>query len=142
MHVLLIHQAFAGPNDPGGTRHYELASGLVARGHRVTVITSAVTYMTGEARVLREACARTVRRKVASFDCGFWSLYEHSGTRLPMLASPFYHGLHISQLSITARLLDMPELVRWAERWREYGRSALYRRRAFVQKAAFKLLYY
>ena len=28
MHILLIHQAFAGPNDPGGTRHYELASGL------------------------------------------------------------------------------------------------------------------
>ena len=95
-----------------------------------------------EASHLLEACARTVRRNVASFDCGFWSLYEHSGTRLPMLASPFYHGLHISQLSITARLLDMPELVRWAERWREYSRSALYRRRAFVQKAAFKLLYY
>jgi glycosyltransferase involved in cell wall biosynthesis len=50
MHVLLIHQAFAGPDDPGGTRHYELAAGLVARGHRVTVITSAITYMTGEAR--------------------------------------------------------------------------------------------
>src|SRR5262245_47692564 len=24
MHILLIHQAFAGPDDPGGTRHYEL----------------------------------------------------------------------------------------------------------------------
>jgi len=45
-----------------------------------------------EARRLLESCARTVRRKVASFDCGFWSLYEHSGTRLPELASPFYHG--------------------------------------------------
>jgi heparosan-N-sulfate-glucuronate 5-epimerase len=95
-----------------------------------------------EARGLLEACARTVRRNVASFDCGFWSLYEHSGTRLPMLASPFYHGLHISQLSITARLLDMPELTRWAEQWQEYGRSALCRRRALMQKAAFKLLYY
>src|SRR5437773_2992475 len=55
MHVLLIHQAFAGPNDPGGTRHYELASGLVARGHRVTVITSAVTYMTGAVRAAEAA---------------------------------------------------------------------------------------
>src|SRR5437899_12528588 len=50
MHVLLIHQAFAGPDDPGGTRHFELASSLVARGHRVTVITSAITYMTGGVR--------------------------------------------------------------------------------------------
>src|SRR5262249_19381683 len=95
-----------------------------------------------DARGLLEACVRTVRRNVASFDCGFWSLYEHSGTRLPMLASAFYHGLHISQLSITARLLDMPELARWADRWQDYTRSTFSRRRAFVQKAAFKLLYY
>jgi glycosyltransferase involved in cell wall biosynthesis len=47
MHVLLIHQAFAGPDDPGGTRHYELGSSLVAHGHRVTVIASAVNYLTG-----------------------------------------------------------------------------------------------
>jgi heparosan-N-sulfate-glucuronate 5-epimerase len=95
-----------------------------------------------EAWPLLEACVRTLRRHVADFDCGFWSLYEQSGTRLPMLASPFYHRLHISQLTVTARLLDMPELLPWAERWRGYARSAICRRRAFVQKAAFKLLYY
>jgi glycosyltransferase involved in cell wall biosynthesis len=49
MHVLLIHQVFAGPDDPGGTRHYEIGRALGARGHRVTVITSAVNYLTGEA---------------------------------------------------------------------------------------------
>jgi lipopolysaccharide/colanic/teichoic acid biosynthesis glycosyltransferase/glycosyltransferase involved in cell wall biosynthesis len=48
MHVLLIHQAFAGPDDPGGTRHYEIGCRLVAQGHRFTVITSAVNYLTGE----------------------------------------------------------------------------------------------
>src|SRR5690606_27172915 len=36
MHVLLVHQAFAGPRDPGGTRHFELASELALRGHRTT----------------------------------------------------------------------------------------------------------
>jgi glycosyltransferase involved in cell wall biosynthesis len=49
MHVLLIHQAFAGPEDPGGTRHFELARHLVSRGHRVTIIASAVNYLTGTA---------------------------------------------------------------------------------------------
>jgi glycosyltransferase involved in cell wall biosynthesis len=49
MHVLLIHQVFAGPDDPGGTRHYEIGRQLVARGHRFTVITSAVNYLTGAA---------------------------------------------------------------------------------------------
>lgn len=46
MHVLLIHQAFASPNEPGGTRHFELASFLAAQGHRVTVIASATSYLT------------------------------------------------------------------------------------------------
>src|SRR5207247_6170429 len=53
MHVLLIHQAFAGPDDPGGTRHYELGSHLVAKGHRFTVITSRINYLTGAATTQR-----------------------------------------------------------------------------------------
>ncbi len=48
MHILLIHQAFAALDEPGGTRHHELARFLVTRGHRVTVITSAVSYLTGD----------------------------------------------------------------------------------------------
>jgi glycosyltransferase involved in cell wall biosynthesis len=48
MHVLLIHQIFAGPDDPGGTRHYEIGRYLVEHGHRVTIIASAVKYLTGE----------------------------------------------------------------------------------------------
>ena len=47
MHILLIHQAYAGPQDPGGTRHHELASYLAARGHRTTIIASEVSYLTG-----------------------------------------------------------------------------------------------
>jgi glycosyltransferase involved in cell wall biosynthesis len=48
--ILLIHQAFCGPNDPGGTRHYELGRRLVALGHRFTVITSRYNYLTGKDR--------------------------------------------------------------------------------------------
>src|SRR5512143_1742351 len=48
MHILIIHQAFASLQEPGGTRHYELARLLAARGHRVTVIASPVSYITGE----------------------------------------------------------------------------------------------
>jgi glycosyltransferase involved in cell wall biosynthesis len=51
MHILLIHQAFASLDEPGGTRHFELARMLVARGHQVTVIASSVSYITG-ARVV------------------------------------------------------------------------------------------
>lgn len=48
MHILLIHQAFAALDEPGGTRHYELARYLARRGHRVTIIASPVSYLTGQ----------------------------------------------------------------------------------------------
>src|SRR5574340_89300 len=47
MHILLIHQAFASLDEPGGTRHFEFARMLVASGHQVTVIASPVSYITG-----------------------------------------------------------------------------------------------
>ena len=47
MHILLIHQAFAALDEPGGTRHHELARYLAGRGHTVTIIASAVSYLTG-----------------------------------------------------------------------------------------------
>ena len=48
MHILLIHQAFASLQEPGGTRHYELARYLAEKGHRITVIASPVSYLTGK----------------------------------------------------------------------------------------------
>ena len=52
MHILLIHQAFAAIDEPGGTRHHEFARYLAAQGHRVTVIASPVSYLTGGKNVL------------------------------------------------------------------------------------------
>jgi glycosyltransferase involved in cell wall biosynthesis len=48
MHILLVHQAFVTLDEPGGTRHYELAEVLTKRGHHVTIITSSVSYLTGK----------------------------------------------------------------------------------------------
>jgi glycosyltransferase involved in cell wall biosynthesis len=53
MHILVIHQAFASLDEPGGTRHYEFARLLAARGHQVTVIASPVSYITGATSPLR-----------------------------------------------------------------------------------------
>ena len=47
----------------------------------------------------------------------------------------------MNQLTITARLLDQPELAEWAERWRGYARNAWCRNRAVVQKALFEALH-
>lgn len=50
MHILLIHQSFAALDEPGGTRHHELARYLAAKGHRITVIASRISYLTGTGR--------------------------------------------------------------------------------------------
>ena len=48
MHILLIHQAFVTTGEAGGTRHIEFARRLAEHGHRVTIITSPVSYLSGE----------------------------------------------------------------------------------------------
>jgi glycosyltransferase involved in cell wall biosynthesis len=50
VHILLIHQAFASLDEPGGTRHHELARYLASQGHRVTIIASPISYLTGKSR--------------------------------------------------------------------------------------------
>jgi glycosyltransferase involved in cell wall biosynthesis len=50
MHILLIHQAFAALDEPGGTRHHELARYLTEQGHQVTIIASPISYLTGASR--------------------------------------------------------------------------------------------
>jgi glycosyltransferase involved in cell wall biosynthesis len=48
IHVLLIHQAFASPAEPGGTRHYEMARHLIQQGHRFSIVASSLSYLTGQ----------------------------------------------------------------------------------------------
>jgi len=48
MHLLLIHQAFVTPNEPGGTRHFEFLRHMVKKGHQATVVTSNLSYLTGK----------------------------------------------------------------------------------------------
>lgn len=47
-HLLLIHQVFVGPDEAGGTRHFELGTRFVSAGHKLTVIASSLNYFTGK----------------------------------------------------------------------------------------------
>ena len=85
---------------------------------------------------------QTLRDNLLRFDAGFWSLYEHSGTWMKMLASPFYHRLHIVQLRVMHRLTADPVFAHYADQWDGYRRSFVKRNAALGYKALFKLLYY
>ena len=89
----------------------------------------------------------TLIQNLARFDTGYWSLYEQSGhhqsrTRLKMLASPFYHQLHIVQLRVMFRLTGDARFAAVAERWEGYTQRRSNRTRALVEKSVFKLLHY
>ena len=66
MHILLIHQAFVTPSEPGGTRHFEFLRYMVKKGHRATVVTSNLSYLTGKSagssvRVFKEEVQEGIR---------------------------------------------------------------------------------
>ena len=54
MHILLIHQAFVGPGEAGGTRHYEFARLCIDHGHRFTVVASPISYLSGKRMQLED----------------------------------------------------------------------------------------
>jgi len=85
---------------------------------------------------------QTLRNNLGRYDLGFWSLYEQSGTRLPMVASPFYHQLHITQLQVMHRLTGDDLFAQYGNRWESYTHSRANRTRALCYKGLFKLCYY
>jgi glycosyltransferase involved in cell wall biosynthesis len=80
MHVLLIHQSFAALDEPGGTRHHELARYLADQGHRVTIIASPVSYLTGTTQGQRSP----------------WVTQQDGGAGVTILRAYTYPALHRS----------------------------------------------
>ncbi len=96
----------------------------------------------GTASLLFDSGVRTLMHNLSRYDLGFWSLYEQSGTLLPMVASTFYHRLHIVQLRVMYRLSNQEVFSQFADRWETYARSRVNQTAAHWYKIAFKLAYY
>jgi heparosan-N-sulfate-glucuronate 5-epimerase len=94
------------------------------------------------AEKLFEQVVQTLLANLHKYDLGFWSLYEQSGTWLPMLASSFYHKLHIVQLRVMYRLTGQKLFADFADRWQAYADHSPNRVRALCYKSIFKLCYY
>lgn len=94
------------------------------------------------AETLFHQAIETLKTNMEKYDAGFWSLYEQSGATLKMLASPFYHKLHIVQLKVLYRLTGQKVFNDYAEKWLGYQNSQFRRSIALAYKALFKLLYY
>ena len=53
MKILLINQVFVSPDEPGHTRHFEMAQYLRERGHELVIVASDLNYQTGQQTVER-----------------------------------------------------------------------------------------
>lgn len=95
-----------------------------------------------QAEALFMECVETLVRVLPRYDTGSWSLYELSPTLLPMVASSFYHRLHVVQLRALAGMTGLSVFSEFADRWEKYASCRANRAANLARKAAFKLLYY
>jgi len=97
-----------------------------------------------QAKEIWDRCVATLQNNLATFDIGYWSLYDQSSgdRRLKMITSGFYHRLHIIQLQIMWQLTNIETFQQFSQNWHAYTGSRAKRTRAKIVKAIFKLLRY
>ncbi len=116
MHILLIHQAFTTLDEPGGTRHHELARFLAAQGHRVTVIASQVSYLTGQSSSSETAEEPGVKvLRAATYHALHRSFFHRVLAFLSFMLSSFWIGLGVRRVDVVWG--TSPPLFQGATAW-------------------------
>ena len=104
LHILLIHQAFVDLGEAGGTRHAEFARALAARGQRVTVIASSVSYLTGKERGAGKQAAAQAPGvqvlKAATYRGLHRSFVHRLLSFLTFTVSSFFIGLRVKNVDL------------------------------------------
>lgn len=77
----------------------------------------------------------TMANNLCRFDNGYWSKYTLGN----MVASPFYHKLHIAQLNVMYDITGIEVFKRYADKFSVYQNSIICRNGAFLCKAIQKL---
>jgi len=85
---------------------------------------------------------RTLEKNLYRYDNGLWSTYDLAKTKIPGIASWYYHSLHIVQLEVLHLLTNKEIFKICAEKWECYKRKRFNRWLAFIWKTTFKLMYY
>ncbi len=107
MHILIIHQAFASLDEPGGTRHYEFARFLAQHGHKVTVIASPVSYITGMPSPATGASTKPdqLMNGVGILRAPVYTAHHKSFMHrmvafFPFMVSSFWRGLRVERVDV------------------------------------------
>lgn len=84
-----------------------------------------------EVQNVLHATLTSLKKKLPAFDIKYWSKYE-DGKRI---CSPFYHKLHIAQLSVMHDLFGDQIYKEYADKWETYQKSFVKPKIAFLKKA-------
>jgi len=82
--------------------------------------------------------SETLAANLHRWDTGFWSRYDLYPHPLVNVANPFYHRLHISQLSAMQLLAPNPAFQSAITRFESYARSRSKTARAYGAKLLFR----
>lgn len=86
----------------------------------------------------REAMSKTLSSLIIVlplFKCRYWSMYSLDG----LIASPFYHNLHVAQMEAMYDLTGKSIFKEYADTWRRQQRNIVCISRAFIKKALQKI---
>ncbi|MEZ0395384.1 MAG: glycosyltransferase family 4 protein [Anaerolineales bacterium] len=138
MHILLIHQAFTALDEPGGTRHHEFARLLAGRGHRLTVIASPVSYLTGRPSAAEDESEDGVRiLRARVYAAHHKSFFHRLLAFFSFMISSFFLGLGVRGVDLVwgtsppifqgvtawllARLKGVPFLFEVRDLWPDFA---------------------
>lgn len=87
----------------------------------------------------KEAMDKTLKSLVKvlpQYKCAYWSMYSEDG----LMASPFYHNLHVAQMQAMYQITGEPIFDEYAKRWEHQQKNPCCKCLAFVKKAIQKIL--
>ena len=86
----------------------------------------------------KEILSKTINgfiKRLERMDNGYWSMYRNDKT----IASPFYHHLHIAQLSVLGKFTKNPTIIKYCDKFILYENKKSNKRRAFIKKSLQKI---
>lgn len=94
---------------------------------------------TGDKGKYKEALERTQNTLInilPQFENSYWSMYSFDG----LIASPFYHNLHVAQMQAMYQLTGESIFDEYAKRWAREQKNPFCKGLAFVKKSIQKIL--
>lgn len=137
------------PLEKGGTTKYEKEESYLMEYTFKGVVMNGLVFswwglydyvlITGDKRKYKEALDNTLNsfiKILPKFSCSYWSMYSLDG----LIASPFYHNLHIAQMQAMYQLTGETIFDKYARIWSEQQRNPFCKSLAFVRKSIQKIL--